>query len=75
MSHSSEWSPDQESGAELFEPGDEAFDEAERLNPNFLEEVEEDPTLDPSLIIDERELEEAGMELDDPEELSSQDRD
>jgi hypothetical protein len=70
MTNSSEWSPEQDAGAELFEPGDEAFDEESRLDPNFLEEVEEDPSLDPSQQLDERELKEAGLELDDPEELA-----
>jgi hypothetical protein len=75
MSKSAEWVPSQESGSELFEPGDEARDEAERLDPGFLEELEEDPSLDPSLLIDERELEEAGIELDDPETLAAEDLD
>lgn len=69
MSNSSEWFPDQDSGAETFEPGDEALDEEERLDPGFLEKLENDPSLDPSLLIDERELREAGIELDDPEDL------
>ena len=55
MSNSSEWFPDQDSGAESFEPGDEALDEEERLDPGFLEKLENDPSLDPSLLIDERE--------------------
>jgi hypothetical protein len=73
MSNSTEWSPDQDAGAGSLEPGDEASAEEERLNPDFLEEVEQDPSLDPSLLIDERELEEAGIELDDPDELGSSD--
>jgi hypothetical protein len=52
---------------EAFEQGDEAFDEAARLNPNFTEEVELDPALDPNLLADERELEEVGATFDDPE--------
>jgi len=36
-------------------------------DPNFIEEVELDPSLDPSLLADERELEEVGAQLDDPE--------
>ena len=72
MSNDSEWAPDQDSGAGAFEPGDEARDEAERLEPDFLEKVENDPTLDPSLVIDELELEESGIELDNPEELAEE---
>ena len=67
MSHSDEWSPDQPSGTEAFEQGDEALDEETRLDPEFLESVELDPALEPTLQTDGRELEEAGVELDDPE--------
>ncbi len=52
---------------EIFEQGDEALDEEERLNPAFAEAVQNDPSLDPTNVVDERELEEAGAELDDPE--------
>jgi hypothetical protein len=58
-------------GAEALEQGDEALDDATRLDPDFLEEVEQDPSLDPSLQIDDRELEEAGVKLDDPESMAS----
>ena len=70
MSESSDWSPDEPSGTEAFEQGDEAFDNADQLDPDFLEDVELDPSLDPTLKTDERELEEAGVELDDPESLA-----
>jgi len=56
-------------GTEAFEQGDEALDEASRIDPNFIEEVEQDPSLDPTLQVDDRELEEIGAELDDPESL------
>ncbi len=69
MSRSDEWSPDEPSSAESFEPGDEARDESERTDPEFGEAVEGDPSLDPTLQVDERELEEAGAEFDDPEEM------
>jgi hypothetical protein len=58
------------SGSETFEQSDEAFDEADRLDPDFLEGVELDPSLDPAQSVDELELEEAGAELDDPEVLA-----
>jgi hypothetical protein len=58
-------------GAEALEQGDEALDEATRLDPDFIEEVEQDPSLEPSLQLDDRELEEAGVKLDDPESLVS----
>jgi hypothetical protein len=62
-----DWSPDEPLGAEAFEQGDEAFDEGARMDPDLLESVENDPSLDPALQVDERELEEAGAELDDPD--------
>jgi hypothetical protein len=71
MSDSSDWSPDEPSGTEAFEQGDEAFDNADQLDPDFLEGVEVDPSLDPTLMTDERELEEAGVELDDPESMAT----
>jgi hypothetical protein len=67
MNPPDEWSPDQPQGTETFEQGDEAFDEADRLDPAFLEAVEGDPSIDPVHEVDEVELEEAGVELDDPE--------
>jgi hypothetical protein len=65
MSPTDEWSPDEPSGTEVFEQGDEALDD----DPDLLDAVEQDPSLDPTLLVDERELEEAGAELDDPEKL------
>jgi hypothetical protein len=69
MGENDEWSPDEPLGTEVFEQGDEALDEAARINPEILEEVGTDPSLDPTLLVDERELEEVGAELDDPEDL------
>jgi sirohydrochlorin ferrochelatase len=54
---------------ESFEQGDEALDEESRINPDFTEQVEQDPSLDPTLLVDDLELEEAGAEFDDPEDL------
>jgi hypothetical protein len=73
MSNGDTWSPDQPLGSETFEQGDEASDEASRVNPGFTEDVEEDPSLDPTLLIDEAELEEIGVDLDDPELLATLD--
>ena len=67
MHRSDEWSPDEPLGAEAFEPSDEALDEGTRIDPDLVEDVENDPSLDPALQVDERELEEVGAELDDPE--------
>ena len=68
MSHDY-WSPDEPLGNEAFEQGDEALDEDSRIDSNLIEDVEQDPSLDRRLQVDEREVEEAGAELDDPEGL------
>ena len=69
MTPNDEWSPDEPLDTEAFEQGDEAFDEASRLHPAEVEEVEQDPARNPTLQVDERELEEAGAEFDDPERM------
>ena len=70
MNQNDDWSPDQPSGSDPFEQGDEALDDKTQLDPGFLEALELDPSLDPTLQVDERELEEAGAELDDPEAIA-----
>ena len=55
---------------EIYEQGDDAIDEASRLDPDFQEELELDPSLDPNFQADEKELEEVGAELDDPEQIA-----
>ena len=65
--HKREWSPDEPSGTDPFEQGDEALAERTELDPTFAEALELDPSLDPTLQTDDRELEEAGAEFDDPE--------
>jgi hypothetical protein len=57
-------------GTEIFEQGDDAIDESSRLDPDFEEVLELDPSLDPHFQVDERELEEVGAELDDPEQIA-----
>jgi hypothetical protein len=69
MTGNDEWSPDEQLGTEAFEQGDEAFDEDFRIDSNTVEEFEQDPSLNPTLQVDDRELEEAGAEFDDPERM------
>jgi hypothetical protein len=69
MSQRDDWSPDEPLGTEAFEQSDEALDERARIDPDLLEDVLSDPSLDPARVLDERELEEVGAELDDPEEI------
>lgn len=71
MNEPNEWSPDEPMGSEAFEQGDEALDEGERIDPALFEDVEADPSLDPTRQVDERELEEAGAGLDDPEAMAT----
>jgi hypothetical protein len=73
MSASDDWSPDEPQGTETFEQSDEAFDEEDRLSPQFGEAVQGDPSIGPAEILDELELEEAGLELDDPETMATLD--
>ena len=73
MDDVSEWSPDASLGTETFEQGDEATEEEDRLRPAFGEQLAVDPGLDPGLLVDERELEELGSELDDPEGMGTLD--
>ncbi len=71
MSDTTDWSPDEPPGTEVFEQGDEARDDREALDPAFGEAVALDPSLDPTLTVDDRELEEAGARFDDPERLAT----
>ena len=73
MSQSDEQSPDEPLGTETFEQGDEALDEESRIDPDFLEDLERDPSLDPTLLVDDLELEEAGALFDDPEVMATLD--
>ncbi len=70
MSQNDPWSPDIPSGDHPFEQGDEALDEATGLDPDFIEAIGMDPSLDPTLQVDERELAETSAVLDDPESLA-----
>jgi hypothetical protein len=69
MTRNDDWSPDEPLGTEAFEQGDEAADDTSRIDSNLIEDLQQDPSLDPTLTVDERELEEAGAEFDDPEHM------
>jgi len=69
MTRNDDWSPDEPLGTEAFEQGDEAIEDASRVDSELIEEIQQDPSLDPTLQVDERELEEAGAALDDPERI------
>jgi hypothetical protein len=69
MTRNDDWSPDDLLGTEAFEQGDEAADDDSRIDSNLIENLQQDPSLNPTLQVDERELEEAGAEFDDPERM------
>ncbi len=69
MTVNTDWSPDEPLGTETFEQSDEALAEGSRLDPGYLERVEDDPSLDPRQQVDVRELAEIGAGFDDPETL------
>ncbi len=71
MTNSDTWSPDEPQGSETFEASDESLDEEDRLDPGFAEAVQMDPSLDPSSQLDQLEMAEAGLELDDPEQMAT----
>lgn len=70
MPGTDEWAPEPPQGTEVFEQGDEALEEDTRLDAGMVDQVQEDPSLDPTCQVDEREAEEAGVALDDPEDLA-----
>lgn len=71
INETSEWSPDVPLGTETFEQGDEAADDEDRLHAEFAEQLAADPGLDPGALVDDRELEELGSKLDDPETMGT----
>jgi hypothetical protein len=74
MTKSEDWSPDDQLGTETFEQADDALDEAlDEDDAVILEgddDLEELALRNQQLPVDDRELEEAGAELDDPEQLA-----
>jgi hypothetical protein len=69
MTDTGDWSPDEPLGSETFEQRDEAIAENESLEANDDNGLEDAFPHDVSAV-DERELEEAGVELDDPEQFA-----
>ncbi len=69
MARDDTFSPDEPLGPEGFEQGDEANDEAARVDASFTEAEQLDPSIDPAFQVDDKELEEAGVAFDDPERI------
>lgn len=69
MPNSDDWSPDQPLDSETLEQADEALDEADAFSSEDDNPDAQAPT-NRQLPIDDLELEEAGANLDDPEQLA-----
>jgi len=69
MSQSDDWSPDQPLDSETLEQADEALDEDDAFSSEDDNPDAQAPT-NRQLPIDDLELEEAGANLDDPEQLA-----
>lgn len=70
MPKSDDWSPDQPLDSETFEQADEALDAEDAFSSQDADGPEALATRNRQLPIDDRELEEAGANLDDPEQLA-----
>jgi hypothetical protein len=70
MAESDDWSPDEELGTETFEQADEALDDDEALSSQDDDDSEATAPRNRQLPVDDRELQEAGAELDDPEQMA-----
>jgi hypothetical protein len=70
MPTSDDWSPDQQLDSETFEQADEALDEDDAFSAQDAEGPDGLAPRNRQLPIDDRELEEAGANLDDPEQLA-----
>lgn len=76
MSGSDTWSPDEvgsdggQEAAEALEPWDESLDATDEVTPDAPGDPEGERSLDTQLTVDQTELDEAGAELDDPENLA-----
>ena len=66
----SEWSPDERLGTETFEAWNEALDGVHEVEVDLLYRPGGERALDVQLVVDERELEEVGADLDDPEQFA-----
>lgn len=64
------WSPDEPLETETFEAWDEAADDEDQAAPGRLDGLSADTSSDEQLLLDEAEVEEAGVELDDPERMA-----
>jgi hypothetical protein len=69
MSDTGDWSPDEPLETETYESWDEALDEDDEVDPS-VPGSEGERSLDRQLVVDDAEVEEAGLDFDDPERLA-----
>jgi hypothetical protein len=74
MSDTGDWSPDEPAGTETYESWDEALDADDEVDPTAIGS-EGERSLDRQLVVDDAELDEAGVVLDDPELMATLDGD
>ncbi|HEX3621432.1 MAG TPA: hypothetical protein VHT97_03870 [Acidimicrobiales bacterium] len=65
-----DWSPDEPLETETFEAWDEAADDEEGSSPGQLDGSMAETSLDEQLLLDETEVNEVGVNLDDPERMA-----
>ncbi len=70
MTESGDWSPDDQLDTETFEQSDEALDEEDAFSSASVDGPDVLAPRNQQLPVDDRELEEAGAQLDDPEQLA-----
>jgi hypothetical protein len=70
MTESEDWSPDDQLGTETFEQSDEALDEDDAFSSASADGPDALAPRNRQLPVDDRELEEVGAQLDDPEQLA-----
>jgi hypothetical protein len=70
MSETENWSPDEPLETETFEAWDEALDDEDARAPGEPGGPEGERSLDEQLIVDDAEVDELGLNLDDPERLA-----
>jgi hypothetical protein len=70
MSGTGDWTPDESLDTETYDAWDEELDEQDVVTPNATGDPEGERSLDRQLLVDDAEVEEAGVQLEDPEELA-----
>ncbi len=70
MSGTGDWTPDESLDTETYDAWDEELDEQDVVTPDAAGDPEGERSLDRQLLVDDAEVEEAGVQLDDPEQLA-----